>query len=671
MPEHPYTNELVHETSPYLLQHAHNPVNWMPWGDKAWSKARAEDKLVIVSIGYSACHWCHVMEHESFEDMVVAKIMNDHFVSIKVDREERPDVDQIYMDAVQIITGHGGWPLNAICLPDGRPIYAGTYFQKENWKQVLLYMTDYFKNNRDEVMERATEITKGIKVMDRIPFVKDTTFNESERTQMFSKIDSVWDYELGGRRGAPKFPMPVTMQYLLQNYHYTKNEKALQAVTVTLDNMMAGGIYDHVGGGFARYSVDGEWTIPHFEKMLYDNAQLMSLYSQAYQITQDESYLDVITQTWLFIEREMTNESGGFYSALDADSEGVEGKFYVWEYNELRDILGMDFEEFCKYYDVTEEGNFEDGLINLRLRNLYPKEVMEGISVWKPSMQVWRPKLLSERNKRIRPGLDDKILTSWNALMIKGYVDAYNATGSESFIEPAIRNAKFILRNCIKPDGSIFRNYKNGRSTINGFLDDYSFTIEAFIALYQATYDEAWLEEAKRLADHAVQHFYSAEKGVFFYTSINDDPLIARKSETSDNVIPSSNSSIAKGLFQLGHYYENENYLRISRQQMMNMKEYAMTHTAFYANWAILMDWFITEPYEIAIAGERASELRKEFSSHYLPSCIWSGTVNNSSLPLLKDKIKNGETWIYVCRNKTCGLPVKTVGEALGQLKGE
>jgi uncharacterized protein YyaL (SSP411 family) len=347
MSERTYTNDLIHETSPYLLQHAHNPVHWMPWGDKAWGKAKAEDKLVVVSIGYSACHWCHVMEHESFEDTVVAKIMNDHFVSIKVDREERPDVDQIYMDAVQIITGQGGWPLNAICLPDGRPIYAGTYFPKENWKQVLLYMTDYFKNHREEVMERAAEITRGIKVMDTIAFVKDTTFNEAERSTMFSKIDQTWDYQLGGRRGAPKFPMPVTMQYLLQNYYYTKNPKALQAVTVTLENMMNGGIYDHVGGGFARYSVDAEWTIPHFEKMLYDNAQLISLYSQAYQITKNEAYKQVVYETIGYIEREMTDSSGGVYSALDADSEGEEGKFYVWGYDELKEILGKDFDAFA------------------------------------------------------------------------------------------------------------------------------------------------------------------------------------------------------------------------------------------------------------------------------------------------------------------------------------
>jgi uncharacterized protein YyaL (SSP411 family) len=659
MSQHPYTNNLIHETSPYLLQHAHNPVNWMPWGNKAWSKAKAEDKLVIVSIGYSACHWCHVMEHESFEDTVVARIMNDHFICIKVDREERPDVDQIYMDAVQLITGQGGWPLNAICLPDGRPVYAGTYFPKENWKQVLLYMTDYFKNNRGEVMERAAEITRGIKVMDNIAFVKDTAFQASDRAIMFGKIDQAWDYQLGGRRGAPKFPMPVAMQYLLQNYYYTKNQKALEAVTVTLGQMAAGGIYDHVGGGFARYSVDSEWTIPHFEKMLYDNAQLISLYAQAYQITKNESYRQVVYETIAYLRREMTDTSGGIYSALDADSEGEEGKFYVWTYDELKEILGADFDAFAAYYDVTKEGNFEDGKINLRRRD-------EGRGT-RDDFANSLHKLLKVRNRRIRPGLDDKILTSWNALMVKAYVDAYKAFGDDKFLQYAIGSANFIRHNCIKKDHSIYRSYKNGRSTINGFLDDYSFTIEAFIAVYQVTLDEQWLREAKLLADHAVQHFYSPQSGVFFYTSISDDPLITRKSETSDNVIPSSNSSMAKALFQLGHYYEDDNYLRISRQQMMNMKDNALAHTAFYANWAMLMDWFITEPYEVAIVGPDAPALMKEFNTHYLPAMIWSGTLHQSDLPLLKDKTKNGETWIYVCRNKTCGLPVRSVAEAMKQ----
>lgn len=659
-----HTNDLIHETSPYLLQHAHNPVHWMAWGNKAWDKAKSEDKLVVVSIGYSACHWCHVMEHESFEDNVVADIMNDHYVSIKVDREERPDVDQIYMDAVQIITGHGGWPLNAICLPDGRPIYAGTYFPREQWKQILLYMTDYFKQNRDEVMERAAEITRGIKVLDTIPLIRDTTFSPDDRAGMFDMIDKAWDYEKGGRRGAPKFPMPVTMQYLLQNYYYTRNEKALKAVTVTLDNMMQGGIYDHVGGGFARYSVDDTWTIPHFEKMLYDNAQLVSLYSAAYQITKNESYKEVVCDTIAYLEREMTDENGGFYSALDADSEGVEGKFYVWTYNELKEIITEDFDAFSQYYDVTQEGNFEHGWINLRRRSSDEKR---GTAT-REQIKKWKEKLLAIRGKRVRPGLDDKILTSWNSLMLKGLIDAYNAFGEERFLKMALNNAHFIKKNCLNQDHSINRNYKRGRSTINGFLDDFSFTIEAFIALYQATFEEQWLEEAKHLADHAIQHFYSGEKGVFFYTSINDDPLIARKTETSDNVIPSSNSSMAKGLFLLGHLYDSAHYLHICRQQVMNLKENAEKHTAFYANWAILIDGMISEPYETAVTGPDALSLRKMIASAYRPDAILLGATGESKLPLLQGKSKEGESWIYVCKDKTCGLPVQSVGDALKQM---
>jgi uncharacterized protein YyaL (SSP411 family) len=669
---HKHTNSLINETSPYLLQHAHNPVDWMPWGEAAWSKAKTEDKLVIVSIGYSACHWCHVMEHESFEEEVVAKIMNDNFISIKVDREERPDVDQIYMDAVQIITGHGGWPLNAICLPDGRPIYAGTYFKREDWKQVLLYMHSYFQQNRDEVMETAAEITRGIKVMDNIPLIKDISFDATDREMMFAKIDQTWDYQLGGRRGAPKFPMPVTMMYLLQNYYYTKNSKALSAVTITLDNMMAGGIYDHVGGGFARYSVDETWTIPHFEKMLYDNAQLVSLYSKAYQITKDKSYKDVVYETLAFVEREMTDASGGFYSALDADSEGMEGKYYVWKYEELKEILGADFEEFCQYYDVTESGNFEHGWINLRSKSQESRT--ENLQSTRPDSQLTTQNrqllnlLLSERSKRIRPGLDDKMLTSWNALMIKTYADAYKAFGVEMFLTAALRTADFILKNSIKADGSIYRSHKAERSAINGFLDDYSFTIEAFIALYEHTQDEQWLYHARALADQAIQNFYSTEQGVFFYTSIADDPLIARKSETADNVIPSSNSSMAKGLILLGHYFESDHYLSIARQMVMNMKDHTLKHTAFYANWAIAMDSFLNEPYEVAIVGPDAVAVKREFDQHYFPDCIWSVTATASEMPLLKDKVITDTTLIYVCRNRTCGLPVKTVAEAMQQL---
>lgn len=662
---HKHTNKLNEETSPYLLQHAHNPVEWQAWNDEAWLQAKQENKPVIISIGYSACHWCHVMEHESFEDEAVAKMMNESFICIKVDREERPDVDQIYMDAVQLITGRGGWPLNAIALPDGRPIYAGTYFPKENWKQVLQYFTDYWKNQKEEAFKRAEEITNGIRQMDSFENkteIRNTKY-ELERSTVFTKFDSLWDYEKGGRRGAPKFPMPVNMQYLLRNYFYTKNEKALQAVTVTLDNMMNGGIYDQIGGGFARYSVDGDWEIPHFEKMLYDNAQLVSLYAEAFQLTKNERYKEVVFETLDFIERELSDESGGFYSALDADSEGVEGKFYVWTYNDLKKIFGSEFIEFCQVFVVSETGNFEGG--NNLMRS--PKSEVRSLK----KIQEYKTKLLHERASRVRPSLDDKILTAWNALMLKGYCDAYKVFGEERFLTRALKCAEFLKTKMVQENFSVNRNFKNGRVTISGFLDDYSFTCEALLAVYEITFDEKWLLLTKNIADYVIQHFFNANTGLFFYTSINDVPLIARKTETSDNVIPASNSSMAKVLFQLGTIFDQNDYIEKAKRASANMRENVITHPSFYANWAILADWLIDEPFQIAIAGENAHELRKQFSNHFLPNCLFLGcSVEATSVPLLKEKHVKDETLIYLCQNKTCQLPKHWIIEILKSVGG-
>ncbi len=658
--QHLFTNDLINESSPYLLQHAHNPVHWTGWHEKAFKQAKDEDKLVIVSIGYSACHWCHVMEHESFEDTGVAAIMNEHFICIKVDREERPDVDQIYMDAVQLISGRGGWPLNAIVLPDGRPVYAGTYYPKDNWKQVLMYFVDYWKNHRAEAIERADEITQGIKVTDNIAPKPESLFEPADRTAVFTKLDSTIDYEKGGRKGAPKFPTPVNYRYLLRNYHYTKNEKALKAVTVTLDNMMSGGIYDQVGGGFARYSVDGDWEIPHFEKMLYDNAQLVSLYSEAYQVTKNERYKEVVEETCNFIERELSDDSGGFYSALDADSEGEEGKFYVWTYTELKSILGVEFDAFSRVYEISEHGNFE-GKNNLVRR--------PNVKVDRVHIENWQKLLLAERSKRIRPRLDDKILTAWNALMLNGYVDAYRAFGEKRFLDRALKNAAFIKTHMLKPDFSLNRNYKNGKSGIGGFLDDYSFIIQAFIALYEVTFDEQWLKLADEITQHTIQHFSNIGNGLFFYTSINDVPLIARKTEISDNVIPASNSSMAMALYRLGLLLDKPEYLQQARKALNNVKDNVLGYPVFYANWAILMDWTISEPYEVAISGVGAIDLNHELNKHFLPNCSFSGSKLASSLPLLEGKYKEGETLIYVCRNKTCQLPVRSAAEALKEIK--
>lgn len=651
-----HTNALIHETSPYLLQHAHNPVQWLAWNDEAWAKAKAENKLVIVSIGYSACHWCHVMERESFEDNAVAEIMNKHFISIKVDREERPDVDQIYMDAVQLITGKGGWPLNAIVLPDGRPIYAGTYFPMQNWLQVLQYFIAYWQDNREEALERATQITAGIKQMDDVV----TTATQQDvvqvsQKQIFENFDATWDYEKGGRRGAPKFAMPVNLQYLLQNHFYTGNSKTLQAVTVTLNNMMNGGLYDHVGGGFARYSVDENWEIPHFEKMLYDNAQLVSLYSEAYLLAPNERYKETVYETLAFVERELSDDSGGFYSAIDADSEAEEGKYYVWDYHEIKEILEADFDEFTKVFMVSPQGNFEGK------NHLQRSPEITG----HPSLYRWKQKLLAERNKRIRPLLDDKMLCSWNALMLKALADAYRVFKDEKFLQRALQCAGFLRSKFIQDDYSVMRNCKNNRVTINGFLDDYSFTCEALWALYQVTFNEDWLLLTKNICDYAIQHFYNANTGLFFYTSVNDTPLIARKTETSDNVIPSSNSVLCKVLFYLGALYEHNDYLQMSKRACLAMDKRTAQHPSYYANWAALANYFLSPPFEVVITGSNALQLKQLFDKTYLPQCIFAGTAANSQLPIFSQKPATDKTLIYVCQNKVCQLPVETVAQAL------
>lgn len=442
-------NKLANETSPYLLQHANNPVDWYPWGREALEKAKAEKKLLVISIGYAACHWCHVMEHESFEDESVAQVMNDYYVSIKVDREERPDVDQIYMDAAHLITGRGGWPLNVIALPDGRPVFAGTYFRKNDWTKVLVYFKDLYQKEPETFDQEAGKLTQAIKGM-KVPGIGENTasFTKEELEESIRKIISYIDFTNGGTKGAPKFPMPSIYEFLMIYHFHTKDPKVLKAITVTIDKMANGGIYDHIGGGFARYSTDDIWKVPHFEKMLYDNGQLVSLYSNAYKVTGNKLYRKVVYETLEFIEREMTDESGGFYSSLDADSEGEEGKYYVWTKQEIDNLLGEKSEVFCDYYSINQAGNWEGNNILFIIQkkedllNKYQIEEKMFDQIIYESKKI----LFEERNKRIRPGLDDKILTSWNALMLRGYVDAYSAFGEKSFLDAALKNGEFILK---------------------------------------------------------------------------------------------------------------------------------------------------------------------------------------------------------------------------------
>ena len=668
--EHKYTNSLINETSPYLLQHAHNPVNWHPWNDETLEKAKQENKLILISIGYSACHWCHVMEHESFEDENAARLMNDHFICIKVDREERPDVDQIYMSAVQLMTGRGGWPINCITLPDGRPIYGGTYFPKQQWMNILLNIADVFANDKEKAIDYATRLTEGVRHAELVK-VKEMQNDFSADTLHTCYINwkSRFDNIEGGPSGAPKFPLPNNYQFLLR-YAFSfpdKKEEVLKHVDLTLTKMAFGGIYDQIGGGFSRYSVDHYWKVPHFEKMLYDNAQLVTLYSEAFQATKNPLYKQIVYETLAFIERELTSPRGGFYSALDADSEGVEGKYYVWQKEELQQILNDKYNLFADYFNVNDIGFWEHNNYIL-LRNesdeTLAKKHNTSVEELQKTISEIKNELLELREKRIHPGLDNKILTSWNALMLKAYMDAYSVFEEQSFLDVAIKNVEFISTNTFINKNQL--THLAGKN-INGFLEDYSFLIEALIAFYETTFDESYLDKANDLMTYCINHFRDKDSGMFYFTSDEDKALLSRKMELSDNVIPASNSSIAKSLFRLGHHFENEEYILMSRKMLNNVLAEFENYGAGYSNWAMLHLYFTQPFYEVAIVGNSVDEKRKSFNKHYLPNVIFAGCKSESSLPLLKNRSKEGETLIYVCVNKTCNNPVSEPEEALQQ----
>lgn len=667
-------NRLQNAGSPYLQEHADNPVDWYEWGPEALAKAKEENKPLIISIGYAACHWCHVMERESFMDSTVARMMNENFVSIKIDREERPDIDQIYMQAAQLISGRGGWPLNAFALPDGRPFYAATYFPKEDWMSLLQQVTNAYKKDNENVVRQAEALTNGIKTSDviQVPSSNKPGYNQETYQRIFSNWESYFDNKLGGFTGAPKFPMPVVWEFLLQNHQLTGNTKSLDLVSTTLDEMAKGGIYDHLGGGFARYSTDEHWKVPHFEKMLYDNGQLVSLYAHAYQVTQKTEYADVITQTLDFIKNELTSQDGGFYSSLNADSEGVEGKFYVWTKAEIEEILEPKAAGLITdFYQVTSSGNWEEGkniLYSTRTREQFAeKQKMEPAECINVLASAERS-LLAVRNKRIHPSLDDKILVSWNALMLKGYIDAYLALGNSAYLKVALENAHFLEKNMLHKNGRLLRNYKDGKASIDAFLDDYALLASALIDLYQATFDIHWLETSRLITEYAIDHFRDPPTGIYYYTSDESESLVARKMETADNVIPSSNSVLAEVIYQQGTYYGVDSLRDMSAAMLNQFAVDIATGGPYYANWASLMGLVTYEPYEVAIMGENASEKSRQLMKHYYPTALLMGG-NKENLPLLENKRAEGRTMIYVCRNKICKLPVEEVEQAMRQLE--
>jgi uncharacterized protein YyaL (SSP411 family) len=664
---HKHTNALIEESSPYLLQHAHNPVNWVPWSDEIFEQAKKEDKLVLVSVGYSACHWCHVMEHECFEDEEVAALMNTYFINVKVDREERPDVDQVYMTAVQLMTQKGGWPLNCFTLPDGRPIYGGTYFPKDQWMHILKSLVHTFKNDRERATEYAAQLAEGISKSELIEHPTDfSDFQEEKLHELVLRWSRNFDRMEGGSSRAPKFPLPNNYDFLLQYAVQFEDEKVLKHVELTLDKMALGGIYDQVGGGFTRYSVDMIWKVPHFEKMLYDNGQLIGLYARAYSYYKKPLYKRIVFQTLEWLQREMQTPEGSFYSALDADSEGDEGKFYCWNPSELKTVIGEDDFAWVKdFYNVNQLGFWEeDKYILLRTESdlAFAAKMKWTLAEFEDKIAKVNQKLLDERAHRVRPGLDDKCLTAWNAMTLKGLCDAYKAFGEEEILQSARKIARWLVRTQMTEEGKLWRTAKNGVSKIHGFLEDYAHTIDGLIAFYQITFEKEWVNKANELCTTVLNEFHDEQSQMFFYTSTANQ-LIARKMEINDNVLPSSNSVMARNLFYLGQLYYKPEFIKIAHQQLANIYDGMEQYGSGYSNWGMLLLDVTGDFYQVAILGDQALEKSRELQKFYLPNTVFAGG-ESANLPMLQDKVSTENTTIFVCYDGTCLLPTTEVKAA-------
>ncbi len=676
--EHKFTNALINETSPYLLQHAHNPVNWHPWNEQTLDKAKSENKLLLISIGYAACHWCHVMEHESFEDSLVAQVMNKNFVNIKVDREERPDVDQVYMNAVQLMTGSGGWPLNAVALPDGRPVWGGTYFKKEQWINALEQISKLYEEKPEKLYEYADKLEEGIKSLDVVQLnVSEPVFEKQYIDDAVAHWYKQFDHNFGGLNRAPKFMMPNNYHFLLRYAYQNNDSNIMDFVNLTLTKIAYGGVFDHVGGGFSRYSVDTKWHVPHFEKMLYDNAQLVSLFADAYLLTKNDLYKDVITETLDYVKEEMTNNEGAFYSSLDADSNTPEGKleegaFYVWKKEDLKALLKEDFELFSDYYNINNFGLWEhENYVLIRKdsdENIIKKHNLDLEALNEKKIN-WKTILTKKRNTRPKPRLDDKTLTSWNALMTKGYIDAYRVLGNANYLASAKKNANFILSTMLREDGGLNHSYKDGKSTINGYLEDYASVIDAFIALYEATLEQKWLNTSRDLANYAFDHFFDDKSNMFFFTSDTDASLVSRSIDYRDNVIPGSNSIMAKNLFKLAHYFDNEHYSITATTMLNNVTLEMHEYPSGFSNWFDLMLNYTNPFYEVAIVGKEAKEKITELNKAYIPNKLIAGSTKDSNMPLLENRFTPDDTYIYVCVKKACKLPVTETKEAINLIE--
>ncbi len=674
-----FTNRLSKETSPYLLQHAHNPVDWFPWGEEALQKAKLENKPILVSIGYAACHWCHVMERESFEDVSVAAFMNTHFVNIKIDREERPDLDHIYMDAVQAITGSGGWPLNVFLTPEAKPFFGGTYFppqqafNRPSWKDTLAGIHKAYTERKQEIESQAENLTGhliqansfGIQTQEKTE--NQDVFPKEGINELFSNLMKTADQTAGGFGKAPKFPQTFSIQFSLHHYYYTKNETALKQACLSLDKMIYGGIYDQLGGGFARYATDNDWLVPHFEKMLYDNALLLIVLAEAYQLTQKELYKRTIEQTMEFIEREWMSSEAGFYSALDADSEGVEGKYYVWSKKEIDAVLKEDASLFCEFYDCTENGNWEHSNIlncNYSLEDFAAQKAISPNDL-ENILDKARDKLLNHRNNRIKPQLDTKILLSWNALMTIACCKIYGALGDAHYRDIAIQTIDFIWSH-LQKDGKFNHSFCDGEAKHPAFLDDYAYLIQALIHLQEITSDTIYLKRAKTLTEFVIEHFSEAETGFFFFTHANQQDVILRKKEVYDGATPSGNAMMALNLYYLAIVFDEMSWRNRSLQMVQSLQKVIVRYPTSFGVWATLMQSFCYGIPEIALLGENFKKGQLDFLRIFIPLKIFqSATLSDNYFPLLAGKPYTIESYFYLCKQYTCQNPVSEIDELL------
>ncbi len=676
MMSHKFTNKLIHESSPYLLQHAHNPVQWYPWGEEALSMSKESDKPILVSIGYAACHWCHVMERESFENEEVAAYMNEHFINIKIDREERPDLDHIYMDAVQAIAGNGGWPLNVFLTTDAKPFYGGTYFPPQNaynrpsWKEVLSNINTAWNNRREELEQQAENLVNHISTAGNLfgKNIADTAavFSQEQCSTIAANILKTADMRDGGFGAAPKFPQTFTIQYLLAYGHFFKDEKALQHATFSLQQMLKGGIYDQLGGGLARYSTDGQWLAPHFEKMLYDNALLVSVLADAFQLTGNKVYETAIHKTLQFFIREMKHPEGGFFAALDADSEGIEGKFYVWDKKEIDDILGKDAGLYCKWFGVEEHGNWEEkNILHISMNEVeFAAENNISVESLQELINNGNEKLIQQRNLRVRPLTDDKILLSWNALMLTAFCKASAALAEDDYKKEAVQLFDFIMQKFASEKDNFFHTYKNNKATHPAFLDDYAYLIQACIFLQEITSDQKYLLQAQSLTQYVIDNFENKATGYFYYTHQQQSDIIARKVEFYDGATPSGNSIMAENLYYLSVILDKKDWQIKAQKITAALADAVVKYPTSFAIWASLILNQVMGMNEIVLTGKNILQTKKELLKLYIPNKVFqSADTETLSFPLLTGKNFMEASRIYLCRDYICHEPVTTPSE--------